>query len=60
MERVKYLFNITFENIQNIILEYQESIESNKHLEIEEREKIEQLKNNPYGKWKVFLNKIKV
>ena len=55
MERVKYLFNKVFELINNIKIEYIETNEHNKQIEIEEVDKLYNLKYKPYGKWSEYI-----
>ena len=56
-KRVKYLFDkvFNFYEIKNYRIIGVESTPDIKLIEKEESEKIEQLKKNPYGKWKSWL-----
>lgn len=56
-ERVKYLFDkvFNFYKIKNYKIIGVESTSDIELIEKEEAEKLEQLKNNPYGKWKSWL-----
>ena len=58
IERSKYLFNITFNKLDNITLEYHETDENEIQLELEEKEKLYTLKNMPYGNWFNYINEI--
>lgn len=60
MNRVKYLFNKTFEKLKYIEFEFIEASENNdtgiNDTGInEEKEKLEQLINTPYGKWLEYI-----
>jgi uncharacterized SAM-binding protein YcdF (DUF218 family) len=56
MNRVKYLFNKTFEKIKNIEIEFIETSENNNDDNInEEKDKLQQLVKNPYGKWLEYI-----
>ena len=57
MNRVKYLFEKVFELIDNIKIEYIETDENEIELEQEEKFKLYNLKDKPYGKWKEYINK---
>lgn len=55
--RVKYLFDkvFNFYELQNYKIMHIKSSTLNSELIKEEREKLEQLKNKPYGKWQSWL-----
>ena len=65
MIRAKYLFNKTFEKLKNIEFEFIEAYDNNdtgindtgiNDTDInEEKEKLEQLINTPYGKWLEYI-----
>ena len=62
LQRAKYLFDIAFNSCSNINTEYISYIsgEEMKQFDPEEKIKLENLKYAPYGKWKVFVNNLKI
>jgi len=58
LQRAKYLFNITCSDMNINYITYKNIDEENVFIS-EEIDKLEKLKNAPYGKWYVFLNNLK-
>ena len=57
MTRVKYLFNITFKSLNKIEIDYIETNETLQQTDIEEEKtKLYNLKNKPYGTWLNYIN----
>ena len=61
INRAKYLFNITFKHLNLIHLKYSiyENEKEKAEFDEEEKEKLEVLKNNPWGKWREYIHKLK-
>ena len=57
LDRSKYLFDTTFKNINKINLEYITTNENNTQYIKNEKIKLDELINNPYGKWLSYKNK---
>uniref|UniRef100_A0A6C0E665 DUF218 domain-containing protein n=1 Tax=viral metagenome TaxID=1070528 RepID=A0A6C0E665_9ZZZZ len=56
MGRAKYLFNITSNHLKNMEIEYIDAYEINEVYLEEEKNKLNQLIENPYGKWLDYIN----
>ena len=56
MNRVKYLFNKTFEKLKNVDIDFIEAYDNNDTCINEEKYKLEQLIHTPYGKWLEYIN----
>jgi hypothetical protein len=55
MNRIKYLFNQTFKRLNNVEIEYINTFEEDNTFIEEEKEKLNILKTNSYGKWKKYM-----